>query len=159
MYDLIPAPRAALRAMLLRHEGLRTKPYRCTAGWLTIGVGRNLETKGISREEALYLLDSDIAAFTTDVLRRWPWTATLDDARFDAVADMCFNMGCAGVGQFVEFLGALQAHDYEAAARAMLDSRWAQQVGGRARELAEMIRTGRYSEAAEPPPGPAPFTF
>jgi hypothetical protein len=31
-----------IKAQLIRHEGLRLKPYRCTAGKLTIGIGRNL---------------------------------------------------------------------------------------------------------------------
>ncbi len=42
-----------LRQMLIRHEGLRRKPYRDTVGKLTIGAGRNLDDVGITREEAL----------------------------------------------------------------------------------------------------------
>ncbi len=37
-----------IKAQLVRHEGLKLKPYRCTAGKLTIGIGRNLDNCGIS---------------------------------------------------------------------------------------------------------------
>ena len=43
----------AIERQLIEHEGLEQKVYRCTAGKLTIGVGRNLEDKGITEEEAL----------------------------------------------------------------------------------------------------------
>jgi len=41
------------------HEGLRLKPYHCPAGKLTIGIGRNLEDKGITEKEALMLLENE----------------------------------------------------------------------------------------------------
>ncbi|MFA6660842.1 MAG: lysozyme, partial [Bacilli bacterium] len=37
-----------IKEQLVRHEGLRLKPYRCTADKLTIGIGRNLDDCGIS---------------------------------------------------------------------------------------------------------------
>lgn len=45
---------------LKRHEGLRLKPYKCSANSWTIGFGRNLESVGISGEEALMMLKNDI---------------------------------------------------------------------------------------------------
>ena len=36
-----------IKEQLVRHEGLRLKPYRCTAGKLTIGIGRNLDGRSI----------------------------------------------------------------------------------------------------------------
>lgn len=47
--------------MLIRHDGLRLKPYRDTRNKLTIGVGRNLDDVGITREEALMLPNNEIA--------------------------------------------------------------------------------------------------
>ena len=41
-------------------EGLRLKPYHCTAGALTIGYGRNLDAVGITEAEADILLKADI---------------------------------------------------------------------------------------------------
>ena len=49
-----------IKAQLVRHEGLKLKPYRCTAGKLTIGIGRNLDDRGISQKEAYAMLERDI---------------------------------------------------------------------------------------------------
>ena len=46
--------------MLKRHEGLKVFPYHCSQNKLTIGIGRNLDDKGISKDEAYYLLYNDI---------------------------------------------------------------------------------------------------
>ena len=54
----------SLKEQLIRHEGLRLTVYDCPAGYKTIGVGRNIEQKGITESEALYLLDNDIGYFT-----------------------------------------------------------------------------------------------
>ena len=45
-----------------KHEGLRLYPYNCSEGKLTLGIGRNLDDRGITEEEALYLLNNDIEA-------------------------------------------------------------------------------------------------
>jgi lysozyme len=56
-----------LTDQLIKHEGLRLKPYHCPAGKLTIGVGRNLEDKGITEEEAVMLLENDIQECLKDL--------------------------------------------------------------------------------------------
>ena len=38
----------------------------------------------------------------------------------------------------------MESKDYEEAANQFMDSRWSGQVGNRAKELTEMIRTGNY---------------
>jgi lysozyme len=52
---------------LTTHEGLRLKPYLCPAGKLTIGIGRNLEGKGITKQEAVMLLENDIQECLDDL--------------------------------------------------------------------------------------------
>ena len=48
--------------MLKRHEGVRDKVYMCSAGYETIGVGRNISESGLglSDDEIEYLLKNDI---------------------------------------------------------------------------------------------------
>ena len=48
--------------MLKRHEGVRDKVYMCSAGYETIGVGRNISESGLglSNDEIEYLLKNDI---------------------------------------------------------------------------------------------------
>ena len=41
-----------MQDLLVRHEGLRLSPYQDSLGIWTVAVGRNLQSKGISLEEA-----------------------------------------------------------------------------------------------------------
>ena len=79
--------------LLITHEGLRLKPYRCAAGKLTIGVGRNLEDVGITEEEALYLLKNDIRRVINELKDVLPFWNELSKTRQEALIDMCFNLG------------------------------------------------------------------
>ncbi len=135
-----------LQALLIRHEGLRLKPYTCTAGKTTIGVGRNLDDNGITEAEAMAMLDRDIAVTTATLRDEFPWFADLDRTRKDAVISLGFNLGVPRLKGFKKFLAAMEAKDYEMAATEALDSKWATQVGKRAIELAGMIRTGNAVE-------------
>lgn len=130
-----------LKAALIREEGLELKPYVDTVGKITIGVGRNLTDNGISEEEAMLLLDEDIA-YVVVQMAKLPWFSALDDVRQRVLADMCFNLGFKGLMSFKRTLAAVQDGDYTAAARHMLDSKWAQQVGRRAVRLSAMMQTG-----------------
>lgn len=125
---------------LIRHEGLRLKPYKCPAGKLTIGVGRNLEDVGITEAEARYLLNNDIIRCWGEIHKAFPWSLTLPQAAQDVLCNMCFNLGITKLKSFKHFLEALKAKDYKQAAVEMRNSKWATQVGKRADELADVIR-------------------
>lgn len=132
-----------LRDMLIEHEGLRLKPYQCPAGKLTIGVGRNIEDNGISRDEAMLLLDNDIARCRRE-LSSLPWFAGLGEVRQAVLIDMNFNLGLNRFMGFRKTLVAVAAGDYTLASKEMIDSTWAKQVGARADRLARMMRTGEW---------------
>jgi len=132
-----------MAAQLRLHEGERLKPYRCTAGKLTIGVGRNLDDRGITSDESAYLLNNDIDAHWSELLQHLPWVETLDDIRQRVMLDMAFNMGIYGLLTFHRTLGHIKAGNYALASSAMLESKWARQVGQRAKRLATMMKTGR----------------
>lgn len=144
--------REALIRQLRLHEGERLKPYRCTAGKLTIGIGRNLEDRGITAAESAYLLGNDIAAVQQQVLNALPWAAQLDDVRQRVLLDMAFNMGIGGLLSFKNTLATIKAGDYTKAAAMMLDSRWAGQVGRRAERLSRMMATGKDPRELWPKP-------
>lgn len=134
--------RDELRSMLVLHEGLRLHPYQCTAGKTTIGVGRNLDDRGITQDEAMYLLERDIDAVEADLDARMSWWRDMTPARQAVLADMCFNLGIGRLSGFVNTLKAMREGRYDDAAKGMLDSLWAQQVGNRAQRLARMMRDG-----------------
>jgi lysozyme len=132
-----------LENMLIRHEGLKLKPYRCTAGKLTIGIGRNLDDNGITEAEARMMCRYDVEVVRTPLLK-YKWFTLLNEARQDAILDMAFNLGLPRFLKFKNMLQALQDQDYHKAAEEMMTSQWAQQVGERATELAAMMVEGRY---------------
>jgi len=138
--------RDALADQLIIDEGLRLKPYHCTAGKLTIGIGRNLDDVGITKAEAMMLLGADLDRVEAELDRALPWWRYMSDRRQQVLANMCFNMGLGnstrGLLSFRNTLAAMQRGDYAAAARGMLDSAWARQVGNRAKRLAKMMEQG-----------------
>ena len=135
--------RQLLRSQLERHEGLRLKPYLDTATppRLTIGYGRNLDDVGISREEADYMLANDIDKVERELDTIDEYLA-LDRIRQTVIGNMTFNLGFHGLMQFKRMWAAIGRCDYEKAAEEMLKSKWRRQVGYRALELAEIMRTG-----------------
>ncbi|MGH2368514.1 MAG: glycoside hydrolase family protein [Chloroflexota bacterium] len=133
-----------LREQLRRDEGFRLKPYRDTVGKLTIGVGRNLDDKGLTADEVWMLLEHDIDD-VQQALGRFEWFLRLDAARQGVCLNMAFNLGVAGFLEFRRMQAALEAQDWEQAAAEMLDSRWASQVGARATRLAQQMRTGQWT--------------
>ncbi|MDP3115086.1 MAG: glycoside hydrolase family protein, partial [Candidatus Cloacimonadaceae bacterium] len=119
-----------MKEQLVRHEGLRLKPYRCTAGKLTIGVGRNLDDCGITQKEAYVLLEDDILLCERLILAEIPKIyLQIDEVRKSVLLNMCFNLGIGGLMGFNNTLAFIAAGDWERAANGMLASMWAKQVG------------------------------
>lgn len=137
--------RTLLKSQLERHEGLRLKPYRDTVGKLTVGYGRNLDDVGITPEEAELMLDNDIDAAEKHLLTVDEYNE-LDPIRQAVICNMCFNLGFYGLMAFRKMWKAIARKDYSEAAKQMLDSLWARQVGYRADELAQIMRTGVAGE-------------
>ena len=130
--------------LIAHHEGFSPKPYRCPAGKLTIGFGRNLEDKGISLNEAKMLLQHDVWDAYKDCIivahenkvnfHVLPFTVKL------ALIDMAFNLGINGLRTFKRMWNAIFEKNWEKAALEALDSKWAIQVGKRATDIADLIR-------------------
>lgn len=127
---------------LIEEEGMKLKPYRCPAGKLTIGVGRNLEDKGLSNEEALFLLQNDIIEAVKELKKAFLFFDSLNETRQIVLIDMCFNLGINGLKKFKKMIKALENQDFSLASKEMLSSCWAKQVGARARSLALLMETG-----------------
>lgn len=128
-----------LRRQLTLHEGRKNKPYRCTAGKLTIGVGRNLDDVGLSEDEIDFLLTNDIKRCEKDLQRNLPWYEKQPDTVKMVLIDMCFNMGIGGLLKFKNTLGMIERGEYKEAAAEMLISKWSIQVGDRGLRLSRMM--------------------
>jgi lysozyme len=133
-----------LTNLLVLHEGLKLKPYRCTAGKLTIGIGHNLDAKGITPDQAYAIFRDDMTDVARELERRIPWIVQLDEVRAAVLADMAFNLGVDGLLKFPATLALVQSGKYIEASLEMLDSAWAKQVGKRATRLSEMMATGKW---------------
>lgn len=137
-----------LLEQIKRHEGYKQHPYKCTAGKLTVGIGRNLDDVGILPREAEYLLMQDVQRSVAELRLAFPWYNKLERPRKQAMINLIFNIGLPTLRKFTKFLAAMEAGDYDTAHDELLDSRYARQVGRRAIELAEQIRGFSGPEAA-----------
>jgi lysozyme len=136
--------RARLKGLLIQHEGMRLKPYKDTVGKISIGIGRCLDDVGISKHEAIMLLENDVATAESLARESFEWFAQISEARQDVIISMIFNVGLSRFFGFKKMLAAMAHADFETAAKEMLASKWAFQVGQRASDLAKMMRVGKY---------------
>lgn len=122
------------------HEGLSLMPYYCTANKLSIGIGRNLEDRGISREEALFLFGNDLRLAVSDLYRifREDWKTFPDNVQL-ALIDMMFQLGLTRFCGFKKTIEYLKAGNWKEAAREMMDSKYARQVPKRAEENRDLL--------------------
>lgn len=135
---------------LVRDEGLRLRLYTDSEGNFTVGIGRNLKAKGISKDEAYRMCNNDIEEALALLDQYLPWWRGLDEVRQRVLVNMTFNMGLApsnppgerGLWEFQKTLSFIRSGAYDFAATEMLDSKWARQVGPRAIRLADMMRRG-----------------
>lgn len=113
-------------------------------GLPSIGIGRNLVGRGITKDEAVILCMNDILEVEKSLDALCSWWRRLDETRQQVVAEMAFNLGAGGLMKFVNMLAALKAGDFSRAADEMKDSAWYRQVGRRAVTLCAAMRSGQF---------------
>ena len=157
--------KAHLLEELVKHEGLRLQVYQDTLGIDTIGIGRNLKDRGISKEEldeldiptidhvyeygiteadAMLLAENDVQIVEEELLRAHPCVEDLDAVRQLVLVDMAFNMGVPRLCKFKKMWNAIHEKKFDIAAKEMLDSRWANQVKSRSVKLANAMHNGAF---------------
>jgi lysozyme len=150
---------------LVKHEGVRLQVYQDTLGIDTIGIGRNLEDRGISKKEldeldiptidhvyeygiteadAMVLAENDVQIVEEELLRAHPCVEDLDAVRQLVLVDMAFNMGVPRLCKFVKMWNAIHEKKFDIASKEMLDSRWANQVKSRSVKLANAMHNGEF---------------
>lgn len=132
-----------LRENLIREEGLKLKPYKCTADKLTIGVGRNIEDRGISEATAMQMLDEDIDICLAELNATIANFERLPEPVQMTLVDLCFNLGLKRLLAFKKTLKYIQegliTGNYTKAAVELLDSAYARQVPNRAKRNHERL--------------------
>ena len=150
---------------LIEHEGMVLTVYQDTLGIDTIGIGRNLKDRGISPEElaymdipnmaivytegiseadARYLAMNDIKIVENELSQVHKCVDNLDAVRQLILMDMAFNMGVPRLCKFKKMWNAIHEGNFDAASLEMMDSRWARQVGSRARKLSDAMKSGEF---------------
>lgn len=136
---------ATIQDQIIYHEGIRLKPYQCTAGKLTIGIGRNLDDAGISKPEALMMLKNDIESVTDDLMFLFGRMVfdKFTEGRKRALIDLRFNIGGARFRDFQKMIHAIRVGDWQEAAEQLKASLWWNQVQDNRRDtLYAQIKTG-----------------
>lgn len=145
-----------ITSLLQYEEGFREKPYLCSGGYPTVGTGIRIGPKGadlknyeftVPREVDAVWLQSILNRTMRDMLsneRIARAMNVLDEARTAVLVSMAYQMGVAGLAQFKNTLYLVETKQFEEAAKAMLDSKWARQTPNRARRHAEQMRSGLW---------------
>jgi lysozyme len=156
--------RDELVKMVALHEGIVLSVYQDHLGINTVGIGRNLDDRGITdgellfmnktiddvyddgltEEEAYYLCMNDIAIVEKELLDSKPIVNQLSAVRQMVLVDMAFNMGVPRLRLFKNMWMAIEKVNYPLACEEMIDSRWASQVGNRAMKLSLAMKNGEW---------------
>ena len=107
-------------------EGVRLKPYKCSAGLWTVGIGHLIGDgsylpdsykRVFTLEEVYALLAKDVARFERGVERYCP--NRLTQSCFDALVSFSFNLGL-GTLQRSSLRQKINRQDYSGAAKVIL---------------------------------------
>ena len=134
-----------LLRLLIREEGWKAKPYRCTKGKLTIGVGHNLDVEGLCDEAIIAQLEHDVRKAKRAARRICGlWFDELHPVRQDVLVSMVFQLGEAGTRQFTQTLMDMSMGNFMRAADRIRKSKWASQTPGRVERLAKILERASY---------------
>ena len=142
--------------LITKHEGRRKKPYKCTAGKKTIGIGWNyddnplpvyiaayLKKHGEITDEMInYLLDISVGRAIDDCRTLFPDFDGFSINRQMALTDFVFQLGRKTASTFVNSIAMINTGRWEEAAENMMKSRWATQTPKRAEEVTDLIAAG-----------------
>ena len=121
--------------IIKKHEGLKTKAYKCPAGKWTIGYGHTNNVRPddvITEAEATELLIKDV--FNSEGVINRLVHKTLNQAQFDALVSFVFNVG---VGNFQKSTLLRKINEGDFAGAAQQFSRW---VYAKGRKLPGLVK-------------------
>ena len=128
-----------LKQMLIKHEGKKLWPYKCTAGKLTIGIGHNLDAKGISNAVADLMYEEDIMEVINDLHKIFENFNDLPEQIQLVLANMRFQLGDNGFRKFNKLIKSVERKDWKEMKINMANSLWYKQTNNRAKELIGLV--------------------
>ena len=127
----------------IKYEDLKLFPYLDIKGYTTIGVGRNLSTKGISKEEALFMLQNDIEECNEDLKKIFPKWLEFSGGQRVALRDVRFQHGANGFRLYRKMIAAILRDDWNGASFELLESNYGRTFITRANDNAELLRSDK----------------
>lgn len=143
----------SIEELLLIEEGLRSKPYLCSEGYPTIGIGTKIGPKGanidlyqfsVTERSAMQLLLDELGEKRNELMKL-DWFVGLDSTRADIVLSMAYQIGVTGLLKFKKMIAAIEGKNWKEAANQALDSLWAKQTPERAERHATVLLTGDWA--------------
>jgi lysozyme len=145
----------SLKEQLRLHEGYKLKPYKCPAGFNTIGIGHNYDANPLPPDIAAYLaahgritdemadrlLEADIAAATADCRKLYPGFDGFPQVKRYALIDMMFNMGLGTLRKFTTTNLFINSGRWIEASENLKKTAWYKQVGKRAKTVCRMLKS------------------
>ena len=142
--------------MLEVEEGFRSKPYLCSEGFATVGIGWRIGSKGqplsdfkhisMCQAAAYAQLDFKIAGITANLSNEFEFFKDLNECRQAVLISMAYQMGLSGLLKFKNMLAAIETQCWNDAAHEGLDSRWATQTSERAERQMKTLLLGDWSQ-------------
>tara|TARA_R110002020_G_scaffold17029_2_gene60265 strand:+ start:3897 stop:4301 length:405 start_codon:yes stop_codon:yes gene_type:complete len=123
-----------------KHEGFRSRVYKCTEGYETIGYGFALKDLELDEDIADLILKRKLSKLQVRICDTFDWYLDSQQEVQDVVVNMCYQLGLSGFSQFKKTIYYLETEQYEEAAEEMLDSLWHKQTPTRSQELSDIIR-------------------
>ena len=124
---------------LKKHEGFRPRVYECTEGYETIGYGFAIKDLVLDEDIAELILMRKIQKLLERIIIAFSWFESSPDEVKFVVSNMCYQLGLRGFSKFKKTIYYLETEQYDEASIEMLDSLWAKQTPGRAKELSKYI--------------------
>jgi lysozyme len=140
---------ADVKKMIMRHEGVKTKPYKDSRGLWTVGVGHLIGDghslppewdRELSMPEVMALFDKDFESHKK-AAATVPNYDKLNPQGQAAMIDLAYNMGGAWWHRWPQFTKFMQDFNIEGAVNSLQTSAWYTQVGARAREVVGLLAT------------------
>lgn len=151
--------------LITDEEGLKEIPYLDTKSLWTFGIGFCLERTPItgamwkhlldhklidvriSRAGAQYLTKQRLDVLAVAVPRLFSNWHALNDVRRSVLMSGAYQLGVDGLADFRKMRAAVEAEDWETAAKEMKNSLWFKQTPARVRRAAEAMRTGKLNQS------------
>ena len=129
----------ALIERLMVNEGFRSKVYKCSEGFDTIGYGFAIKDLELTEEEASMLLANRVSQKHLKLLDNLEWYKDMPPEIQGVILEMVYQMGLSGFKKFKKAIAHMKNKEWQLASHEMLDSKWAKQTPSRANQLADIV--------------------